>query len=684
MNLSSYPPRQRSIRATTIFFAALATGLAGSLAGAPAQASPTAAGAPHVQTASPSKPTPPPTKGVVTGRVVGVKGAPIRNALVTALRFSDFGLPVDLSEEARVVARTDASGRFTLKQLTEPYVVRVCSEAGSGGGGGGHRAGSGECAAEPAEKHFTPAYVGPDGVTDSWLQQTRFLQPRAPRRSIGTVRVNPTAVLQGVFRGSANRTVYLLRGDNSVAERTITGSKGTYRFEVAAGRYRVEADRHEGLRTDSTVPGYRSKKLTLRSGRTTTLNFRTRHAGTVRGVVTAAGKPVADQFLSILDANGGFAAGVVTNGKGKYVVSSLKPGTYTVHSSATFSPYEAASKTVTVPKKPAQRADLALSPGSTVRFSAPGAVDAELRNSEGRVVKIFQGDPADEPGDQVTFVGLSAGTYQLYVRRITEMSDDAEQTNFPWAQRTVNVAANSSQDLGSIALEKSTLNLTGTLPKGSQVKITAVPQDPWLRQSHIDGDQSTPMALNWTEKANADGTYVVRGIVPGTYTVAVTTAYEDNGKDPSTVGANIATTHSTVTVTEADTTADFTAPVGAIVKGQMRYKSNHRPVIAPIGYRVYDSGAKSWLFPTVSGPQRYGRGFSVERLHAGPATGTILDLEALYAEHEDVLIPNSLVSSARLAERGTPYWFKSAKRKLTLTAGQTVDIGFVDVVLKGR
>ena len=38
-----------------------------------------------------------------------------------------------------MLARTNGSGRFTLKQLREPYLIRVCSESVSGGGGG-HRA----------------------------------------------------------------------------------------------------------------------------------------------------------------------------------------------------------------------------------------------------------------------------------------------------------------------------------------------------------------------------------------------------------------------------------------------------------------------------------------------------------------------------------------------------------------
>ena len=110
------------------------------------------------------------------------------------------------------------------------------------------------------------------------------------------------------------------------------------------------------------------------------------------------------------------------------------------------------------------------------------------------------------------------------------------------------------------------MNLTGTLPKGGQVKLTAVPEDSWLRPSHIDGDQVTPMALNWTEQSEG-GAYAVRGIVPGAYAAAVTTARKERGDKPSTTGANLAATHSTVIVNGPAPTAAFTAPKGAKVRG---------------------------------------------------------------------------------------------------------------------
>ena len=81
------------------------------------------------EAAADRRPKPPPTKGTVTGQVVGPNGTPIRHALVTGIRFSDLGLPSTSAEEKRVLARTNGSGRFTLKQLREPYLVRVCSES---------------------------------------------------------------------------------------------------------------------------------------------------------------------------------------------------------------------------------------------------------------------------------------------------------------------------------------------------------------------------------------------------------------------------------------------------------------------------------------------------------------------------------------------------------------------------
>ena len=635
------------------------------------------------------RPKPPPTKGTVTGQVTGPNGTPIPRALVTGIRFSDLGLPADVTEEKRVLARTNGSGRFTLKQLREPYLIRVCSEAVSGGGGGHRARRSGECDQE-SSKRFTPSYLGPDGNLNSWMRHTRFFQPQRPRRNLGRVVVQPPAAVTGTWKvDGANRALNLTRIDGSIAATTVTDDGGSYRFEVAPGPYRIEADRDEGLHTDSTVPGYLSKRLLLRAGRTTHVTFKTKHAGIIRGLVSTSGVPLPNQFLAILDQNGDFAAGVVTNEIGRYVVSSLKPGAYTVTTSYAGSGYVPKSQVVAVAQKTVATADLAVEPGRSVSFSAAdvvfpggnGSVDAELRNADGRVLKIFQGNPLSQPGGVVTFTGLPMSTYSLYVRRSAVPSSAAEQTEFPWTGTPVDLVNNTDLALGTLLLNQPTINLTGTLPKGGQVKLTAVPEDSWLRPSHINGDQATPMAVSWTEQSEGGG-YAVRGMVPGTYAAAVTTARKERGDKPTTTGANLAATHSTVIVNGPGATAAFSAPKGAKVRGVMRYDRGNRPVIAPFGFRVLDKGDQSWLFPTVSDKQKYGRPFRVEMLHAGKAAGRLLDLEELFAENPSVLIPDNLVSSAR-NEPGTPYWFTARKQGMTLKAGDTTDIGVVKLKIHG-
>ena len=223
----------------------------------PPLAGPTAGPAAPADRAAPK---PPPTSGFVTGRVIGPGGKPVKQALVYGVRYSDLGLPVDFSEEERVVTRTTANGFFRLPQLTERYLVRICAA----------EAGGVECSTDPVVKSFAPSYVGPDGTTVSWLRQTSMFPPRKPSRSIGEVTVKASAVLAGRVKDGENQTVYLLRGDDSIAERAFTDEKGKYRFEVAGGTYRVEVDKDPGLRNDFTVPGFRSDKLKLKPGRITT------------------------------------------------------------------------------------------------------------------------------------------------------------------------------------------------------------------------------------------------------------------------------------------------------------------------------------------------------------------------------------------------------------------------------
>ena len=407
--------------------------------------------------------------------MIGPGGKPVKNALVYGVRFSDLGRGIDFAQEERVVARTTAAGFFRLKQLTERYLVRICPAEPD----------AVECSIDNVVKNFQSSYVGPEGTTVSWLRQTSMFVPAPRSRSIGTVTVKSSAALAGTFKGAENELVYLLRGDDSVADRTITDEKGRYRFEVAGGTYRLEVDKDPGLRTAATVPGFRSDKLKLKPGQIKRLSFRTRHAGVVRGTVTTGGSPVADVFLAILDKDDRFAAGVVTDANGRYTVTSLKPGDYTVRTSVGFSDYVSQTKAVTLEQKTAKTVDLALAPGATIRFStndlvipgANGGIVAELRNQAGRVMKAYEGIPADEPGGEILFKGLPPETYKLYVRRAAFPFASPTETNFPWSQTTVAIApAVAEVNLGPVILNQPTLTLTGRMTKGSQIKMTALPR----------------------------------------------------------------------------------------------------------------------------------------------------------------------------------------------------------------
>ena len=587
-----------------------------------------------------------------------------------------------------MLARTNGSGRFTLKQLREPYLVRVCSESVSGGGGGHRARRSGECDQE-SSKRFTPSYLGPDGNLNSWMRHTRFFRPQLPHRSLGRVVVQPPAVVTGTWKDGANRLLYLTRIDGSIAAQTITDDKGLYRFEVAPGPYRIEADRDEGLRTDSTVPGYLSKRLLLRAGRTTHVTFRTRHAGIIRGLVSTNGVALPDQFLAILDKDGDFAAGVVTNEIGRYVVSSLKPGPYTVTTSYAGSAYVPKSQIVAVDKKTVATADLALDPGRSVSFSAadvvfPGAngsIDAELRNADGRVVKVFQGNPATLPGGVVIFSGLPMSTYSLYVRRSAVPSDGPEQTEFPWASQAGRPGRQRHDHHPARRSDQPTMNLTGTPAQGRPGQAHRRPR----------GHLAAPVARR-RRPGHPDGAQLDRAVRgrrlhrprhrPGRLR---------GGGDHRPQGARRQADHHRRQPRDHPLDGDRQRP-GADrgvhrAQGRQGARGHALRPRQPSGDRAVRLPGLRPGRPVLAVPDRLGQAEvrqAVPRRDAArrQGRGRLLDLEELYAEHPDVLIPDNLVSSAR-NEVGTPYWFTARKTGISLTEGGTVDLGVIKLKIHG-
>jgi hypothetical protein len=167
--------------------------------------------------------------------------------------------------------------------------------------------------------------------------------------------------------------------------------------------------------------------------------------------------------------------------------------------------------------------------------------------------------------------------------------------------------------------------------------------------------------------------------------VQVTASLANPPDGGSSYRGNIAAKHHEVVVGTVSTAASFTAPVGGIVRGILRYAGTKRPLIAPVGYRVTDRGDRATLFPTVSrSDRRFGQRFRVDRLHAGPVTGRLLDVVALreQSEQNEVLVPDVLLDSAPIAEARTPYWLASRARKATVQPGKVTRLGTVKVTIR--
>ena len=99
----------------------------------------------------------------------------------------------------------------------------------------------------------------------------------------------------------------------------------------------------------------------------------------MHGLISVDGEAAADQFLVFTDSKGRFAAGVVTDGEGRYTVESLRPGRYRLSTTSLFSPFVPQTLTVTASRR--SRLEQTWScPGRTGellrhRSGGPGGVD---------------------------------------------------------------------------------------------------------------------------------------------------------------------------------------------------------------------------------------------------------------------------------------------------------------------
>lgn len=664
-------------RATSVLMTVVATAsaLALSTVEAPASASPLPE---HASTGSAAQ-----ARGWVQGTVLTRSGKPRAGVLVQSVGYRDLQNHDQTTPSNGTF--TDGRGRYRLRQPAGRYLVKVCRPAPARGGG--HRSASEPekvCAAEN-DVTFVPTYLGPDGVSDSWLLQTRTFASSARTRRLPAVRPAMAAIITGTVGGLREGSVRLLRLDGSLVS-NVPVSNGRFAFRTAAGRYRIEAPFHQGLRGPSIVPGYRSPVLTLKAGRTTRVSGALRHAGTVRGQVTLNGRPAADEHLVLTDASGRKPIGsVTTDAEGRYVVAALRAGTYrigTTHRASTSVPLSrtfwlgsAASSAVV---------NLALQPGATVglvpRFTAPavGELEVELVDAQGRVVEGHKDEDMEgASGRPVSIDGVPDGTYTLKLR-IGELYQS--NRSHPWAVRTVTVSGGRSVDLGSIDVDRPDVNLTGSTAPGASVRVLAKPADADFENAVVYGSESTPVAFSWTVRADAKGRFTIPGVLPGRYLARVSSAFLDGGQAHA---GNIAATWRWIQVGDRGAVVALPAAKGASASARLVYAKNRRPVIADVGLELRSNAPVPAMLPLYSRASTYRGVSSVDRIPAGRAGARLLDVEHLGDVLESgALVPADLRSGKGTHEDQTAHFLTARPVAHSFQAGRHVNLG--DVLVRVR
>ena len=578
------------------------------------------------------------TRGWVTGTVQDRFGEPIKGALVSALN------PVEVPEAGALPDTTDrrdrtaADGSFRVRQAGPGYLVQICTpEPGA----------AYACKEAVRGVAFMPTYVGPAGVTDSWVTQTSLFAPAATDRALGAITVKPQAYVAGRLTHASFQYVEVQRLNGTPAWHGETDADGDYQFAgLAPGRYRIAS----GGNGSGFLP-FLSPVFTLTAREHATVDGTLRHGANIHGVLTTHGEPVAfTDVLARLDGAG--VAAVTTNASGHYRINGLSPGSYEVGILYEGTPFVQHGVAVEVPAATSSvDAAISVHRGATltVAFREDGAAAKaardELRDSHGRAVQGLRNQ-----NGTATYTGLASGTYTVV---------GGSKTG--WAKRSFTVRAGKSYDGGVLRLWKQTLTLRGTTSPHAVVEAFSgnlcPPDGPYAGGS-----------FDRFDKADASGHYTITGLVPGRYMVGADGWPADYA--PRCVPD--------IRIT-ADRTYDLVLPAGGSVHGRLVYAATGTPVILPLSYELF-YGPPSPTNPTGEHParsqthQNTGE-FSIIGLSSGTVEGALAreaDLDQINDPRYFVLYP---------FQDGTPYYLTSARSPVTVTEGADLDLGDIELTL---
>ena len=585
--------------------------------------------------------------GWVHGVVVDGDGEPVVGDLVNVLG------PREVPEGG-IIGRTDRrtwtdeNGEFRVRQADmdgypDGYLVQICDIEPD-------RRRS--CLETALGVDHMITYVGPTGVTDSWVTQSRLFPVTGADRELGTVTVKPQGFVHGhVTGGGAFQPLQIQRLNGTVAYYNRTDEQGDYRFQgMAPGRYRIAA----GGREVGALP-WLSDVITVRAGRDLTVDATLDFGADVHGVVRSAGEPVRFLDIVLTTPQHKFVAFDTTDSKGRYDITGLLPGTYRLGIFYDGSEYERGGVTVEVPSAHASvLKDVAVTTGAvvTVAFESGGEPASlardELRDSTGRPILANLNDGTGH----VRYTGLAPGDYTIVA---------ANHTRYVMAK--VHVTERRTYDLGVRNLHRPTLTISGVTAPHAIVEAKTGQECPPDGDFHVG-------AFHFIEAADDTGHYVLTGVVPGLYML---------GADA--FPANYAPRCVPDVTVVASTSRDLPLQHGSTVSGRLVYAASGRPVITSLAYELRYPPSGGFTNPTSEHPAR-GRTraatgfFSIDRLAAGTVTGQLASKsdENALGQRFTVIFP---------FQDGTPYYLTSKRQTIDIARRTEVDLADIPLQLHG-
>jgi hypothetical protein len=578
--------------------------------------------------------------GLVHGTVVDAKGEPVVGALVNVLR------PSEVPERGIIAAQsarrdwTNAHGRFAVRQAGQ-YLVQICVPD----------EGDNTVCKETAQGvKYIITYVGPDGTTDSWVTQSRLFDGAAADNHLGQIAVMPQGFIAGHIAGARFQPIQLLRLNDTVAYRDATDENGGYRLRgLAPGPYRLSVGGNGFLPKRSAI-------LAVEARHTTVYDARLRRGGVIRGVLSSRGEPVPFTDI-IVKTRGDIVAAATTDENGVYRASGFAPGDYRLGITYYGSPY--LQKTVKVTLAQANShvtRDIAVQRGAVVTVEARSdgkpatSAEDELRDSHG--TPIMPGLRLG--GGRLRYQGLAPGRYTVVV-------SDGDR----YARKTFEVDALRRHDLGRVVLSHATFTLRGQTAPHAVVEATTGDLCP------PDGPDRLGTFHFIADRADANGHYVLPGLVPGRYMLG------SDGWPRNFVPR----CWSGVRLTD-DTVRDLPLASGSIVSGRMVYEATGTPIITPLSYELtYQQPATT--NPTDEHPSRaLSNGatgeFAIDALGQGEVTGRLaqtIDDAQINNEEFFVIFPY---------QDFTPYYLESADESFSIApGGGPIDLGDIPLALRG-